>query len=209
MQKIEIINSCLGFHSEIVQSTVVSKSFGDVVIGEIKKLRDANSQFQEAYDTYVQQYGEQRIVVSPATNLSGSIDPTIMVFGRNCFVWYNDSSKLLCGRIGSITLQKAKIYLIGRREPQDSKLVIWNSAGDSTDLDEYNSQADTIPSRIHGAVGYLDDAQILYSDIGSSAGTIIVGQSPVMGGAFMRAYDPGLEESPSIKFSRVFTRKAD
>ena len=52
---------------------------------------------------------------------------------------------------------------------------------------------DTIPSRVHGVFANLADGRTLYADLGSSAGSIIVGQSRELGGAFVRIYRSGFE----------------
>lgn len=186
-----------------MQSTFAS-DLKSTVLDEIEKVSAANADFQEALDTYVQQYGPDKIRISEATDLSGSIDPVIVVLGRNCIVTYNDSTKQLNGELGSVTLSQKDIFLIGRRQPQDSKLVAWNVAG-AVDLQEYNSRVDTIPSRVHGVLANLEDGRTVYADLGSSAGTVLVGQSRNLGGAFVRIYDSGSEVSNSIKLQRIFT----
>ena len=176
------------------------------VMDEIQQIREANPDFQDAFDTYVQQYGNNKISLSDPIGLARSIDPVVLVIGRNCVITYNDSQKMLRGSQGSLIIEPNEIYIIGRRQPQDSKLVVWNRKG-GTELEEYNSQADTIPSRVHGVIGSLEDGNVLYADLGSSAGTILVGQSPALSGAFVRVYDPGSKEFPGINFERKFTEK--
>jgi hypothetical protein len=129
-----------------------------------------------------------------------------MILGRNCVITYRDSLKQLKGDNGSIKLSTGDCYIIGRREPQDSKLVAW-SRSDGVDLHDYNSQVDTIPSRVHGMIATFDDGRTMYADLGSSAGTILVGQSRNLGGAFVHIYDPGSEDARSIKLQRIFTSK--
>jgi hypothetical protein len=186
-------------------SEEVSRNLKAIVLDQIEKLRTRSPEFQEAYDAYVQQYGKDKVNLNEPVNLSGSIDPVVLVLGRNCVVSYLDTSKLLKGSLGSLSLERGEAYIIGRREPQDSKFVAWDTKGRTVELEEYNSRADTIPSRIHGALAYLSNAETLYSDLGSSAGTIVVGQSPIKGGEFVRIYDPGSEKAPSVKFERIFT----
>jgi hypothetical protein len=191
-----------------LQTTSISKSMDALVFDEIERVKDANADFQEAYYTYVQQYGKSKIVLSDPINLSNSIDPVVLVIGRNCVVGYNDSQKILQGNQGRMKLQPNVINIIGRRQPQDSKLVVWNSSG-ATELEDYNSRADTIPSRVHGIIANFDDGKTLFADLGSSAGSILAGQSPDLGGAFVRIYDPGTKEFPAINFERKFLARED
>ena len=186
-----------------MQTTSISKSMDTLVLAEIDRLIEANMDFQEAYETYVQQYGKSKIHLSEPVNLSGSIDPIVLILGRNCAVSYNDSQKLLKGSQGSTKLRPNEINVIGRRQPQDSKLVVWNSAG-ATELEEYNSRVDTIPSRVHGMIANFDDGKTVFVDLGSSAGSVLVGQSPELGGAFVRIYDPGSKDFPAISLERNF-----
>jgi hypothetical protein len=182
----------------------ISKSTSDLIFVEIERILAINPDFQEAHDTYLQQYGQSKISLSEPVNLTNSIDPVVLILGRNCVITYNDSTKHLKGSQAALRLQPNEIYVVGRREPQDSKLVVWSSKG-AIELEEYNSRVDTIPSRVHGVFANLIDGKNLYADLGSSAGSIIVGQSPELGGAFVRIYDPGSEESPTIRFDRIFT----
>jgi hypothetical protein len=172
------------------------------VFDEIERIKETNLDFQEAYYTYVQQYGKSKIILSEPVNLSNSIDPVVLIIGRNCVVTYSDSQKVLQGTQGKVELRPNEINVIGRRQPQDSKLVIWNSAG-ATELEDYNSRVDTIPSRVHGIIANFD-GKILFADLGSSAGSILVGQSPELGGAFVRIYDPGSKEFPAINLERKY-----
>jgi hypothetical protein len=190
-----------------MQSTMVSTNLSEIIFQQIEKVRSANPDFQEAYDNYVQQYGRDKVSVSEPVDLSGSVDPIVLVLGRNCVVSYYDSTKELRGSLGSQRIDRESVYLIGRREPQDSKLISWDPMGNPTELEMYNPRADTIPSRVHGALCYLGDGQVLYSDLGSSAGSVLIGQSSHKGGGFVRIYDPGSEKTPSVQYERVFTSR--
>jgi hypothetical protein len=172
---------------------------------EIERIASSNSDFQEAFETYIQQYGRTKIKLAEPTDLHGSIAPVALILGRNCIVTYNDSTKQLRGDVGSVKVSPKEFYVLGRREPQDAKLVAWNrSCG--TELQEYNSLVDTIPSRVHGILANLDDGgRTIYADLGSSAGSILVGESQNLGGAFVRIYDPGTGSSDSIKLRRIIT----
>jgi len=187
----------------LMQSTL-SQDLASLVMNQIEAIASSNSDFQEAFETYVQQYGREKIKVSEVTELGSSIDPVVVILGRNCVITYLDSLKQLRGDHGSVRISPGDSFIIGRREPQDSKLVAWNRSG-GVELQEYNSLVDTIPSRIHGIIASLADGQTVYADLGSSARTILAGQSKNLGGAFVRIYDPGSEESKAIKLRRIFT----
>jgi len=159
--------------------------------------------FREALDTYILQYGHDKIRVSEPTELRNFVDPVVMIFGRNCVLTYDESSKLLRGSLGTVVVSPGEMYIIGRREPQDSKLVAWNPSG-AVELQEYSSQVDTIPSRIHGLLACPEEGRTIYSDLGSSAGTVLVGQSKNLG-EVVRIYDPGADNLGSIKFQRILT----
>lgn len=180
-------------------------SLEGIVTAEIEKLASSNPEFQEALETYVGQYGRDKIKVSAPTRLDGSIDPVAIILGRNCIVTYRDSARKLSGTLGAIELTPGEVYIIGRREPQDSKLIAWSFRMGGVELQEYNSLVDTIPSRVHGVVANFGNEGIIYSDIGSSAGTVLVGESLKLGGPFVRIYDPGLKSANSIKLQRIVT----
>jgi hypothetical protein len=177
-----------------------------MIFDEIDRIREMNPDFQEAYDTYLQQYGHTKIILSEPVDLTNSIDPVVLILGRNCVITFSDTTKLLKGSQGSLSFQPNEFYVLGRREPQDSKLVVWSSRG-GIELEEYNSRVDTIPSRVHGVFANLADGKTLFADLGSSAGSIIAGQSPELGGAFVRIYDPGSKESPTIRTNQTFTSR--
>jgi pSer/pThr/pTyr-binding forkhead associated (FHA) protein len=172
----------------------------------VEKLRAANPSFESAYDTYTQQYGKDAVNVNKPINLVNTIDPVTLVFGRNTPIHYSDSNKTIHGSLGSVKLSKGLAYLIGRREPQDSNLVIWGPQGIETDLERYNAEAGVIPSRIHAALVFRNDEQVLFTDLGSSSGTIIVGDSKQRG-AFTLVYDPGTNEYPRVRFERINTNR--
>lgn len=185
--------------------TVAPLRVKDMVLEGLDKARAANSDLDDAYETYVAQYGNDKISVSEPLNLADSIDPAILVLGRNCTIFYYDYSKTLKGRLGSLNLKMGEVYIVGRRQPQDSKLVIWSSSG-TVELETYNARVGTILSRIHAAIAFPSEKEVLFTDLGSSAGSVIVGDS-VKRGSFVRIYDPSPEKSPSIKFERISTTK--
>jgi hypothetical protein len=185
-----------------LQSTL-SRDINSLVWDELEKIADSNPDFREAFDSYLQQYGHDKIRASEPTELLSFIDPVVLILGRNCVLTYDGSTNQLKGTFGSVTASPGEMYVLGRREPQDSKLVAWHSSG-AIELQEYSSRVDTIPSRIHGLFAALEKDRTIYTDLGSSAGTIIVGQSKSLG-AVVRIYDPGQEDSGSVRLQRVFT----
>lgn len=187
-----------------MQMSIVPK-VNEIVLAGLDKAREANPDLEEAYETYVAQYGKDKISVSDPFNLSDTVDPAVLVLGRNCTIFYSENSNKLKGRLGSLTLKQGEVYIIGRREPQDSKLVVWSSSG-QVELETYNASVGTILSRIHAAIVFTEHSQVLFTDLGSSSGSVIVGESKT-GGAFVRVYDPGTGASPSIRFDKVQTTK--
>jgi hypothetical protein len=192
---------------QIQRSVSPEEELRERVIRTIEALKESSTSFDIAHETYTQQYGKDSIVVNRPTNIGETIDPVALVLGRNCVIYFHDSKKVLSGSLGSLELKAGVAYIIGRREPQDSRLVVWSPIGGTeTDLSEYNSGASTIPSRIHGAIMVVNEAETYFSDLGSSAGTVIVGESRKEG-AFVKIYDPGSTKSPTIKFERVSTSR--
>ena len=182
----------------------VPPNLKSTVMEKVGAIAESNQDFKEAYETYVQQYGQDKVRFSDLTDLGGSIDPVAIILGRNCIVTYSDIIKELRGTIGAVRIAPGEFFIVGRREPQDSKLVVWNMNG-GVELQEYNSRVDTIPSRVHGFLANLQDGRTVYGDLGSSAGTVLVGQSPLLGGAFVRIYDPSEHKTSSIKIQRIST----
>lgn len=182
-----------------------STSIRELVLSQIEKIYAVNSDLQEAYETYVAQYGKDKIAPSEPLNLADTVDPASLILGRNCTIFYNDYQKSLKGSLGSLDLKVGEVYVIGRREPQDSKLVVWGLHG-GVELETYTAQVGIIVSRLHAAIAYLTEKQVLFMDLGSSAGSVVAGDS-VTKGAFVKAYDPGTERTPMIKFERSFTTR--
>lgn len=186
-----------------MQTSSASESVKEVVLAQIEKIYAANPDFQEAYETYIAQYGKDKIAFSEPLNLANTVDPASLILGRNCTIFYNDYSKTLKGSLGSLELKAGEVYIIGRREPQDSKLVTW-SLGGGVELETYTARVGIIVSRIHAAIVFLNEKEVLFMDLGSSAGSVIAGDF-VSKGAFVKVYDPGTEKQPMIKFERIFT----
>jgi hypothetical protein len=178
------------------------KSCKEEIAGAIASYRIKYPEFEFAYETYLQEYGADKLNLnSESTDLSGSVDSLAIFLGRNCTVFYSDSNKTLRGSLGTITFKPGSTYIIGRRQPQDQKLACWGPEG-SVDLEEYNSRASIIPSRVHGAFVYTNEG-VCYLDLGSSSGTVVVGDSATLG-PFVKVYDPGSTRH-SIRIDRVST----
>jgi FHA domain len=182
-----------------------STSLRELVLSQIEKIYAVNSDFQEAYETYVAQYGKEKIDTSEPLNLVGTVDPATLILGRNCTIFYNDYSKTLKGSLGSLELKAGEVFIIGRREPQDSKLVVWGMRG-GVELETYTARVGIIVSRLHAAIAYLNEKEVLFMDLGSSAGSVVAGDS-VSKGAFVKVYDPGTERTPMIKLEKSFTTR--
>jgi hypothetical protein len=183
-----------------------SEAFKENIMHALVEMRSHSATFDHAYETYVQQYGEDVVVISDPINLVGSVGPATLIFGRITGIGYYDSIKTLRGSLGSIQLRRGAVYIIGRRQPQDSTLLIWGPNGTELDLEKYNPEAGVIPSRVHGAIVFQDDENVLFTDLCSSSGTIIVGETKRRG-SFICVYDPGSVEFPAIKLDWVSTNR--
>jgi hypothetical protein len=144
--------------------------------GVLEGLCSKYSSFDEALSSYRAQYGEEAVKVYEPFRISETIDPVVIILGRTTSLFYKDSRRLLSGSHGSVTIEKGTIYVIGRREPPDSKLVVWSPKGES-EVEEYDSRVHIIPSRVHAAIFGLDDGGVLFSDLGSSSGSILAGET--------------------------------
>ena len=142
-------------------------------ISEFRKRYDT---FDDAYRSYTDQYGDHSVKNYQPCKISGTIDPVIIILGRTTPLFYRDSRKVISGSIGSLTVERGNVYILGRREPPDSKLVGW-SLGGETELEQYDSRVRVIPSRIHAAIYGNDDHEIYFSDLGSTSGSILAGES--------------------------------
>ncbi len=189
----------------LTMQSSVAVGIREMVLTEFDKIRASNPDLEEAYETYVAQYGKEKLTFSDPLNLGDTIDPAALILGRNCTIFYYDYSKTLKGSLGNINLKLGEVYIIGRRQPQDSKLVVWSTRG-GIELETYNARVGTILSRVHAAIAFVNEKEVLFADLGSSAGSVIVGES-IRKGAFVRIYDPGTDKSPSIKLERILTTK--
>ncbi len=182
----------------------VNKTITERLNAAIESLRSGNSNFEHAYDTYIQQYGKDAISVNETLSLSGTIDSVVLAFGQTRFIRFNDQTKELTGTLGSFSLASDGVYIVGRRQPQDSKLIVWNPRDNSeTELEEYDARSSYIPSRIHGVIISSSEG-VSFTDLSSSAGTIIFGELKE-GGPFVTLYDPGSESFPRFKINKIQT----
>lgn len=148
-----------------------------------KMLREAVADFKakftsfdEAYSSYTAQYGNSSIKVYEPYKISETIDPVIIIIGRTTPLFYRESRQTLTGSLHSLTIEKKNVYLLGRREPPDSKLIVWSSS-EENEIEHYDSRVRIIPSRIHAAIFRLDNEDVYFADLGSSSGSILAGES--------------------------------
>ena len=143
------------------------------VLGEFRRKY---SSFDESFSTYSAQYGEGAVKVHEPFKISDTIDPVVIVLGRTTPLIYRDSRRLLSGSLNSVSIEAGNIYVMGRREPPDSKLIVW-SAKEEIEVEKYDSRVRIIPSRIHAAIFGLEDGSVLFADLGSSVGSILAGET--------------------------------
>ena len=132
--------------------------------------------FDESYSTYTAQYGEGAVKLYEPFVISDTIDPVIIILGRTTPLTYKDSRRLLLGNLSSVTIEKGGVYVMGRREPPDSKLILWSS-NEESEIEQYDSRVRIIPSRVHAAIFGLEDGRVLFADLGSSSGSILAGET--------------------------------
>ena len=142
----------------------------------IAELRRKYPSLDEAFSSYVAQYGDGSVKVYEPAKISGTIDPVIIILGRTTPLFYLDSKRMITGSLASVQVEKGKIYILGRREPPDSKLVVW-SEYEETELEHYDSRVRIIPSRIHAVILAEEMGDVLFADLGSSSGSILAGES--------------------------------
>jgi len=142
----------------------------------IEGLRHKHKSFDEAFSSYVAQYGNSSIKVYEASKISDTIDPVVIILGRTSPLFYLNSKREIRGSLDSLVVEQEKVYILGRREPPDSKLVVW-SASDEIEIGQYDSRVMIIPSRIHAAIFGLENDDVVFADLGSSSGSILAGES--------------------------------
>jgi hypothetical protein len=139
-------------------------------------FRKKYSSFDMSFSSYTAQYGENAVKVSEPFKISDTIDPVVIILGRTTPLFYRDSRRLLAGSLNSVPIETGNAYVIGRREPPDSKLVIW-SVKEESEVEHYDSRVHIIPSRVHAAVFGLEDGGVMFADLGSSSGSILAGET--------------------------------
>lgn len=146
------------------------------LLADVNILRQKYPSFEEAFRSYTTQYGEDSVKVYDPLRISETIDPVIIVLGRTTPLFFHDSKRTLTGTLGSIKIGKGAIYILGRRESLDSKLVVWSST-EETEIERYDSRVRIIPSRVHAAIFASEGGEVLFTDLGSSSGSIVAGES--------------------------------
>ena len=142
----------------------------------LEEFRSKYPSFDEAFSSYTAQYGENSVKVYEPFKISETIDPVVIILGRTTPLFYKDSRRLLSGSHGSITIDRGNVYVMGRREPPDSKLLLW-SPKEENEIELYDSRVRIIPSRIHAALFALEGGEVLFADLGSSSGSILAGET--------------------------------
>ena len=155
--------------------TVDSSHIQSKLSSAISEFRKRYDTFDQAYESYTGQYGADSVKVYAPYKISGTIDPVIIILGRTTPLSYRDSRRVISGSIGSLKIERGNVCILGRREPPDSKLVCWSSVGE-TELEQYDSRVRVIPSRIHAGI-ISNDEEVYFSDLGSTSGSILAGES--------------------------------
>ena len=156
--------------------TVDSSHIQSKLSTAISEFRKRYDTFDQAYESYTAQYGDRVVKAYSPFKISGTIDPVIIILGRTTPLSYRDSRRVISGSIGSLKIERGNVCILGRREPPDSKLVCWSSVGE-TELEHYDSRVRVIPSRIHAGIISNDEDEIYFSDLGSTSGSILAGES--------------------------------
>lgn len=144
--------------------------------GIVDEFRKKYNSFDVSYSRYTAQYGDGAVRVYEPFKISETIDPVVIILGRTTPLSYKDSRRLLSGNLASVTVERGAVYVMGRREPSDSKLIVW-SPKEETEVERYDSRIRIIPSRIHAAIFGLEDGTVLFADLGSSSGSILAGET--------------------------------
>jgi hypothetical protein len=141
--------------------------------GEFRKKYPS---FDEALSSYTGQYGENSVKIYEPFKISDTIDPVTIVLGRTTSLLYRDSKRSLAGAIGSVTIDRGLVYVLGRRNSLDSKFIVWSSKGE-TEIEQYDSRVRIVPSRVHAAIFASESGEVLFADLGSSSGSILSGET--------------------------------
>jgi len=183
-----------------VDATKVQSQFS-TAIAEFRKRHD---EFDKAYRSYTGQYGDRSVRLYESYKISGTIDPVIIILGRTTPLFYRDSRRLVSGTIGSLTIERENFYLLGRRDRPDSKLVCWSST-EEIELEHYDSRVSIIPSRIHAAIFTDEEYEVYFTDLGSTSGSILSGES-LKSGAFIALYGTSIIDVHKITIDAKYAR---
>jgi len=151
-------------------------SFKENLEESVSLFRTKYPAFEEAYSSYVAQYGEASVKVHEPFKISETIDPVVIVLGRTTPLFYGDSRRTLIGSLSSVEIARGVLYILGRREPLDSKLVVWSRDAES-EVERFDSRVRIVPSRIHAAILGDENGDVLFDDLGSSSGSILAGET--------------------------------
>ena len=151
-------------------------SFQQKLAESVNLFRKKYPAFEEAYSSYTGQYGENSVRVHEPFRISDTIDPVVIVLGRTTPLFYIDSRRALNGSLSSVEIQKGFLYILGRKEPLDSKLVVWSREAE-TEVERFDSRVRVVPSRIHAAILGSESGEVLFDDLGSSSGSILAGET--------------------------------
>jgi hypothetical protein len=146
------------------------------LVNSIESLRRKYPSFDEAISSYTAQYGDGTVKVYEPSQISHTIDPVTIILGRTTQLFYKNSKRELSGSLDSVIVESGNTYMLGRRESPDSKLLVWSADGE-IEIAEYDIRVTIIPSRIHAAIFGLEDDNVVFADLGSSSGSILVGES--------------------------------
>jgi pSer/pThr/pTyr-binding forkhead associated (FHA) protein len=139
-------------------------------------MRVKHPSFDAALTSYIGQYGEDAVKVYEPFKISGTIDPVIIILGRTTPLFYKDSKRLLSGSLGSVYIEPNNVYILGRHKTPDSRLLVWSSERE-VEVEQYDARIRIIPSRVHAAIFGLEDGEVWFSDLGSSSGSIVAGET--------------------------------
>jgi hypothetical protein len=148
------------------------------LLESVEMFRKKYPSFEEAYSSYTGQYGEVAVRVHEPFKISETIDPVIIVLGRTTPLFYQDSRKMLVGSLSSVEIERGVFYVLGRREPLDSKLMVW-SKNSECEVEQFDSRVRIVPSRVHAAIFYSESGDVLFDDLGSSSGSILAGETKI------------------------------
>jgi hypothetical protein len=146
------------------------------LFSSVDAFRKKHASFDRAYKSYTDQYGVESVNVYEPFKINGTIDPVIIIIGRTTPLFYRDSKRILTGSLASLTIERGKTYILGRRKSLDSKLIVWSPTLES-EIERYDSRVRVVPSRVHAAIFALEAGDVLFADLGSSSGSMLAGES--------------------------------